>query len=117
GVGYSRFNQHRQIRAPWLGVTSCENISIEQPPEPITPEVPIARLLQFNSPGVYGARVKVQGVLTLQKNNAIFIQQDGDGLFIKTQQTNSLEPGDLVEATGFPALGQHSPVLEDAVFQ
>lgn len=117
GVGYSRFNQHRQMRAPWMGVTSSADISVEQPAPGESKEVPISSLLQFNSPGVYGERVKVRGVLTLQKNNSLFIQQNRDGLFVQTQQTNSLAPGDVVEATGFPALGQHSPALEDAIFR
>ena len=71
--------------------------------------------MRFNSEGYYGRRVKVQGVVTEQKGNSLFIQFRGDGLYVKTYQTNALLPGDVVEVTGFPLAGQYSPLLEDAL--
>jgi signal transduction histidine kinase len=79
-------------------------------------EVPLASLLQFNSKGYYGRRVKVQGVVTEQKENSLFIQNGGASLYVKTGQADPVAPGDLVQVVGFPVLGQYAPMLEDAVF-
>jgi len=116
GVCRTRFNRKRQLRAPYLSVSSISNIVIESPPPGEVAGVPLASLLQFNSEGYYGRRVKVQGVVTEQKENALFIQDGGASLYIKTGQDNPVSPGDVVQVVGFPALGQYAPGLEDAVF-
>jgi len=115
GVVRTRFNNKRQICAAYISVSSSEDVVVDIPAsgEPVT--VPLSRLLWFNSEGYYGRRVKVPGIVTEQKGNSLFIQDGGDGLYVKTDQTNALVPGDLVEATGFPLVGQYSPVLEDAL--
>jgi len=115
GVCRTRFNTKRQMRAPFLSVTDERDIAVETaaPGEPV--EVRLTQLLRFNSEGYYGRRVKVQGVVTAQKGMSLFIQDGGEGLPVKTYQTNILSPGDWVEVTGFPLVGQYSPLLEDSV--
>jgi signal transduction histidine kinase len=117
GVCRTRFNHKRQLRAPYLSVSGIANIEILSPAPKDTDEVPLASLLQFNSKGYYGRRVKVQGVVTEQKANSLFIQDGGGSLYVKTGQDNSVSPGDVVQVVGFPALGQYAPGLEDAVFR
>ncbi len=114
GVCRTRFNNRRQIRAPFLSVTSSENITVETPASEVI-EVPLAQLFQFNPGSYYGRRVKVQGIVTEQKGGSFFIQDKGEGLSVKTHETNIFLPGDVVSVTGFPAVGQYSPVLEDSV--
>jgi signal transduction histidine kinase len=115
GVCRTRFNNRRQIRAPFLSVTSSDNITVETPAPRDTIEVPLAQLFQFNPGSYYGRRVKVQGVVTEQKGGSLFIQDKGEGLSVKTHETNVFVPGDVVSVVGFAAVGQYSPVLEDAV--
>jgi signal transduction histidine kinase len=117
GVCRTRFNRKRQLRAPFLSVSSSADIFVEEPPPGNPVEVPMASLLQFNSEGYYGRRVEVRGVVTEQKGNSLFIQDNGAGLYVKSQQTTLVAPGDVVKVVGFPVLGQYAPVLEDAVFQ
>jgi signal transduction histidine kinase len=116
GVCRTRYNRRRQLRAPYLSVTSLSNIVVEVPPPSEIAEVPLASLLQFNSEGYYGRRVKVQGVVTQQKENSLFIQDGRASLYVKSTQTNPVSPGDVVQVIGFPVLGQYAPVLEDAIF-
>jgi signal transduction histidine kinase len=116
GVCRTRFNRKRQLRAPYLSVTSLSNIVVEVPAPGEIAEVPLASLLQFNSEGYYGRRVKVQGVVTHQKENSLFIQDGRASLYVKSAQTNPVSPGDVVQVIGFPVLGQYAPVLEDAIF-
>jgi signal transduction histidine kinase len=117
GVCRVRFNRKRQLRAPYLSVTSLSNIVVEVPAPSEIVEVPLASLLQFKSEGYYGRRVKVQGVVTERKGNSLFIQNGGAGLYVKSGQTNPVSPGDVVQVIGFPVLGQYAPVLEDAIFR
>jgi signal transduction histidine kinase len=116
GVCRTRFNRKRQLRAPYLSVTSPSNIVVEVAAPGEIAEVPLASLLQFNSEGYYGRRVKVQGVVTHQKENSLFIQDGRASLYVRTAQTNPVSPGDVVQVVGFPVLGQYAPMLEDAIF-
>jgi signal transduction histidine kinase len=117
GVCRTSFNARRQMRAPFLSVTSSDDITVEKPAPGGTEEVPLTRLFQFNAEGYYGRRVKVNGTVTAQTASSLFIQEQGEGLSVKTHQTNKLSPGDMVAVTGFPTVGQYLPVLEDAVVQ
>ncbi|HEY3864307.1 MAG TPA: histidine kinase [Verrucomicrobiae bacterium] len=117
GVCRTRFNRKRQLRAPYLSVTGVSNIIVEVPPPGDIAEVPLASMLQFNSEGYYGRRIKVKGVVTEQKENSLFIQDGGASLYVKCGQANPVSPGDVVEVAGFPVLGQYAPVLDDAIFK
>ncbi|HZM04262.1 MAG TPA: sensor histidine kinase [Candidatus Saccharimonadales bacterium] len=116
GICRTRFNRKRQLRAPFLSVGSVSNFVVEGPLPGQPVEVPLQSLLQFNSEGYYGRRVEVRGVVTEQKGNSIFIQENGAGLYVKSQQSTPTIPGDIVKVVGFPVLGQIAPVLEDAIF-
>jgi signal transduction histidine kinase len=117
GVCRTRFNRKRQLRAPFLSVGSEADIVVEHPApgDPVT--VPLAALLQFKSEGYYGRRVQVSGVVTEQKGNSIFLQDHGATLYVKSQDSTPVAPGDVIRVVGFPVLGQYAPVLEDAIFQ
>jgi signal transduction histidine kinase len=115
GVCRTSFNKRRQMRAPFLSVTSSDDIVLEKPARGEVVEVPLTKL--FQSGGYYGAPVRVKGVVTAQRAGLLFVQEQGEGLKVKTAQTNLFLPGDIVAVTGFPAVGQYMPVLEDALVQ
>jgi signal transduction histidine kinase len=115
GVCRTSFNKRRQMRAPFLSVTSSEDIVCEKPARSDVVDVPLSKL--FQSGGYYGSPVRVKGVVTSQRAGLLFVQEQGEGLKVKTSQTNIFVPGDVVAVTGFPAVGQYMPVLEDALAQ
>lgn len=118
GVCYSRFNMKRQLRTPWLAASARADVVVEAPSTGEPGEVPLAGLSQFDSQGYYGQRLKVSGVVTLQKPDGnFFIQSGGAGLAVRTEQAVQLAPGDRVVVSGYTALGQYTPILEDAVVQ
>jgi signal transduction histidine kinase len=118
GVCYSRYNMKRQLRVPWLAVSSLADIIVEQTSPKQPAEISLASLGQFDSDGQYGNRVKVNGVVTLQKpDGSLFIQNDGRGLWVQVAQPAKLVPGDRLMVSGYPTLGQYNPVLEDATLQ
>jgi signal transduction histidine kinase len=113
GVCGSLYNANRQLTGILFYVPQLSFVKVETP----ATEVPLSTLLRF-SPGE-GARhrVRVRGTVGYQQlGNALFIQSEGKGLRVLTQQTTPLELGDLVDVLGFPAMGDSAPILEDAVF-
>jgi len=118
GVCYSRYNMKRQLRVPWLAVSSLADIVVEKPALGQPKEVSIADLAQFNSVGYYGNLVKVSGVVTLQKpDGTLFIQSQRYGLYVQPDQHAKLSPGDQVMISGYSGLGQYVPILENASVQ
>jgi PAS domain S-box-containing protein len=80
--------------------------------------LPIERLLQFTPQGPYGHRVKVNGtVIYRQDDDVLYIQDQTEGLYVETRQAGPLLPGDIVEVLGFPAKGEYTPMLQDAMFR
>jgi signal transduction histidine kinase len=118
GVCYTRYNLKRQLRVPWLAVSSLKDVVVELPSPGTPKEITIASLAQFNSDGYYGNRVKVSGVVLLQKSDGtLYIQNQGCGLCVQVAQPANLAPGDQVMVLGYTALGQYVPILEDATVQ
>src|SRR5262249_46869950 len=113
GVCGSLYNANRQLTGILFYVPRLSFIRVEAP----AAEVPVSALLRF-SPGKGSRhRVKIRGVGAYQQpGNAIFLQVQGKGLRVLTQQVTPLEIGDLVDVLGFPATGHSAPILEDAVF-
>jgi hypothetical protein len=119
GVCSTMFNHQRQILGIRVLVPRADGLTLEKP----APENPfgmtanrISTLLQFTPGGSFDSRIKVAGTVSHSKpGNVVFIQDDQSGLFCQTSQRDTFKPGDKVEVLGFPAKGQYTPKLEDAV--
>lgn len=120
GVCVSRFNLQRQLFDLRLLVPRPTDVVIETPApsHPFdAPTRPIEQLLQFTPRGPYGHRVKVSGTVIYRRDDALYIKDKTEGLYVETQQAGSLLPGDQVEVLGFPAKGEYTPMLQDAIFR
>jgi signal transduction histidine kinase len=120
GVLGSNRNNKRQIIAPLIWATP-KDITVEEfaDGDPFALSVrPVATLLQFMPEGTPNRRVKVAGVVAYHRpGNAVFIRDASRGLQIQSPEKTPLKPGDLVEAVGFQAMGEYSPVLEDVIYR
>jgi signal transduction histidine kinase/AmiR/NasT family two-component response regulator len=57
----------------------------------------------------------VRGLVSLYwPERALFIRDGSHGLRVSLHQATPLETGDLVDVVGFPAMGDYTPILEDA---
>ena len=113
GVCGSLFNTQRQLIGVLFYVPDLRFIRVEMQAK----EVPVSSLMRFTPGGVSPHRVRVRGVVSYQQpGRAFFLQNNGMGLRVLTQQNTPLEVGDLVDVIGFPAVGDSAPILEDAVF-
>ncbi len=121
GVCVTRFNRQRQLFDIRLLVPRPTDLVVDkaEASDPFAiPAQPIQKLLQFTPQGQYGHRVKVVGtVICRQNDNSLYIEDQAEGLFIETKQAGPLAVGDQVEVLGFPAKGEYTPMLQDAVFR
>jgi len=78
----------------------------------------IRSIMRASGNGAFQHRVRVEGVVTLQRlGRSLFIRDETVGLLVKTAQVTALHIGDRVDAVGFPAMGEYGPILQDAVFR
>jgi len=113
GVCGSLFNGQRQLTSIMLYVPRLSFITVQMQ----APAVPVSSLLTFVPGRGAEHRVRVRGVVAYQElGKALFLQADGRGLRVLTEQNTKLNIGEVVDAVGFPATGESAPVLTDAVF-
>jgi len=112
GVCGSLFNAQRQLTAVLLYVPRLSLITVASHAR----VVPLSSLLTFAPGPGEEHRVRVRGVVGYQQpGKALFLQAEGQGLRVLTEEDIKLNIGDVVDAVGFPALGESAPVLKDAV--
>jgi signal transduction histidine kinase len=120
GVTVPMFSTHHQLYSEEILVPSLADVQIvqPQPANPFdSPANPINSLLQFSPTKRPGHRVKVAGVVLLRRPGQIYVKDATQGICVFTAQTTPARPGDRVEVLGFPARGDFSPILKDAVFR
>jgi len=122
GVCIAHFNRKGQLIQIAVQLSSMEDITVTRPAptEPFAmPARRIANLLQYSPLEQPGHRLKVEGVVTLQRpGESLFIADESQGLYIQTSQPSTVQPGDRVEVLGFPDAGQYvAPILQDALFR
>ena len=121
GVCSTMFNRQRQLLHMRLLVPRPADLIVETP-APASPfAIPaqtIGSLLQFTPQGIYGHRVKVAGKVVYQQiGRVLFIQDEKQGLMVQTSQRTPVRLGDQLEVLGFPATGDYTPLVQDAVYR
>ena len=115
------YNGKEQFIALELLVPSLADITILEgaPDHRFTgPPILIRNILRGASDGGSGHRVRVQGVVTLQRlGRSLFVRDESLGLLVQTRQMTPVAIGDRVDVVGFPAMGDYGPILQDAIFQ
>ncbi len=121
GACGSIYNGNRQLIGIQIFVPGIDQIFVEEAAVSDPFALPVRAnnsLLRFNPLEPVGHRVRVQGIVTLQRpDGSIFIKDETSGLYVQTQQDTLLERGDRVDVIGFAAPGEYTPILEDASFQ
>lgn len=120
GVCVTSVNRQRQLFDIRLLVPQPTDlvVDIPAPSDPFAVKAqPIEKLLQFAPPGPYGHRVKVAGTVIYHQGNTLYIEGEKEGLHIQTKESENVLPGDKVEVLGFPAKGEYTPELQDAIFK
>jgi signal transduction histidine kinase/DNA-binding response OmpR family regulator len=119
-VAATRFNTRRQLVGAELLVPSPREITVLRPAraDPFArPTTMVDSLLQFTVADDVGHRAHVRGVVLLSTRGAVYVRDATGALEVRGGGVGILQPGDLVDAVGFPRAGDFSPVLEDAVLR
>lgn len=114
-------NENRQIIAPQLSVDTMHNVTVLRPPPPdLFAQRPmrLSNVMQYRAGTDYWHSVRVAGVVTYYiPGESLYLEDEGQALFVKTRQVDQINPGDRVEVVGYPASHEAGPILEDAIFR
>jgi signal transduction histidine kinase/CheY-like chemotaxis protein len=115
------FNRMRELTGVHLFVGGIKNIRIEEPAPADGFRLPVEvvkNLLRFQPDVTSRHRVHVRGRVTLfWPGRSICIQDSSDGLCAQTAQTEPINSGAVADVIGFPAAGDFTPRLSDAIFR
>lgn len=115
GIALNQFTRSGQAMHPILSIQSGMTPEIITPP-PLEPSLRrIDRLMAFSDQLDHGHRVRIQGVVTHhQPGEAVWLEENGNGIRVNLTDSVGYEVGEVVEITGFPIRGEnYSPEMED----
>lgn len=114
GVCGSLFNAERQLKGILFYVPRLSMIQTA----PAPPLIAIADMLRFTPSRGKHARVRVRGTVTYQQPGVgLFLQTEGFGVRVLSDQSEQAKADDVVEVFGQPATGESAPVLQEATFR
>jgi signal transduction histidine kinase len=110
---------------------------LEPPPDPFSlPERPIQKIYNYSPSGEVNRRIRVRGFVTARMSmppiamrdtttgatfqyaqNVLYLKGATGDVRIETEASPQVQPGDLVEAAGFPAVTPGRPMLRNALFR
>jgi PAS domain S-box-containing protein len=122
GVCGSLFNTKRQLTGIQLFVVGLEDIRVSKPAPAdlfVLPVRPINGLLQFQLPNNLRHRLHVRGIVTFRDPRwyTLFIQDESDGIYVRTLTRPAMPVGDQLDVVGFIRPGPFGPEMSEAIFQ
>jgi signal transduction histidine kinase/DNA-binding response OmpR family regulator len=88
------------------------------PADPFSLPIKKVRNLFEYTPGANpDHRVRIRGVVAGRWGNAWFVTDGTESATVLSDQKKQLVPGDLVDAVGFPMLGDYTRTIQDAIFK
>jgi len=99
---------------------SWDNIQILSRPPRAQFSLPVRTIplfLRLTPEGAFTHRVHVRGTVLLQQTGLVSVRDHGQALWVRTTQVGALQTGDLIDAVGFPVIGDYTPVMRDAMVQ
>ena len=113
----TKFNEKRQLVGLRFFVPNNRYVKILEPaPAEAAKSVrPLSTLLRFDPFDLSIHRARVRGIVTLLAGEQAFYMQDASAaMYVVPEQTTQVHTGQLVDVSGFAALGPEGPYLEDA---
>lgn len=112
GVCGALFNEKNQVRGVNVFIPSLDDIQIVEPgvADPFAiPVQSMSSVLRFRVRGTPGHRVRIHGTVSLQRSGQYAYVQAPDGSTrVESGEKIALKPGDVVDAVGFPLIGDHA---------
>jgi len=121
GACGAMFTAKNQLVGVMLYVPSIQEIKTIEPgpPDPFAAATrPIEALQTFAFTGRPTHRVKVSGIVTARfQGKNLYIADPSGSIYVETNQTAPLAPGDRVEVVGFAGFVDYRPILKDAIYR
>jgi signal transduction histidine kinase/CheY-like chemotaxis protein len=121
GVCRAVTDSNRQLTRIELWIPGPNDIEIEEPSpaDPfLEPLRSIASLRRFNPLAAFNRRVRVAGVVLHHEPGAyIRLQEEQQSLTVLSRDTTALQPGERIEAVGFPGRQGTRLVLREAQYR
>jgi diguanylate cyclase (GGDEF)-like protein len=114
------FNQRRQLIGTNVYSPSLDNIHVIEPAPSDPFSVPLRQVSSVfeYSPGAGPDHmVRVHGVVAARWGQTVFINDGNQGASVLSREVTTLGPGDVVDAVGYPVLGDSAHTIDDAVFR
>ena len=119
GTAAASFNATlRHLLTVILFSPQSSDLIIDQPNTALArlPLTHLNRIAQYRRSNSLDSRVRVRGFVTYQRpGEDIFLHDDTGGLRVRYAGTNIFDPGDTVEAIGFPDVEDSLPVLNNSI--
>jgi signal transduction histidine kinase len=132
------FGQTEQLRGVALFGGRVRDLELVEPaPDPfVIPERQSRGIYNYSSAGEVNRRIRVRGVVTAVVHgrpvevsdftttatfryvlHVLYLKDATGGVRIETEQSPAVQPGQVVEAAGFPGITPGKPILKNAVFR
>jgi diguanylate cyclase (GGDEF)-like protein len=114
------FNQRRQLVGTNVYTPSLDNIRILEPApaDPFSiPLKPVRSVFEYTPGAGTDQLVRIRGVVAARWGQTVFINDGVQTASVLGGETTQLAPGDVVDAVGYPALGDLAHTIDDAMFR
>jgi len=75
---------------------------------------PIAQLLQYSGDLATSARVRIRGRVTALAQDALYVEDDSGAVRVSAD-ASAIVPGNVVDVSGYPTLGENGAVMADTI--
>ena len=121
GVAGAIFNKSNEWVGARLYVPAPAQLEVLEHPPADTFAIPprtISSILRFTPTGSSGHRVRIEGVVTLERvGKELFVQDVSGNIGVLTRQTTPVHVGERVSVVGFPSIGEYTHILDHAIFR
>ncbi|MDB6130878.1 MAG: hypothetical protein JWM04_1985 [Verrucomicrobiales bacterium] len=121
GVCGPLFNATKQLVGIHMFCASSDSISIDKagPKDPFSSPIQrLNELMQFNPTVLPGHRAHIKATITyVDAGSGVFLRGPGGTTWARMTNTGALQPGDVVEVTGFPLLVEDTILMENAAWK
>jgi signal transduction histidine kinase/CheY-like chemotaxis protein len=114
------FNQRGQLIDVNVYSPGLDNIEVLEaaPADPFSLPITKVRDIFGYVPGrSRDRRVRIHGMVEARWGLSVFITDGVLGASVLSSKLTSLQPGDIVDAVGFPVLGDNAQTIQDAIFR
>ncbi len=120
GAASPVFNQRRQLTGILVYSPSLSAIQVLKP-APVdlfsVPLRPVSRVFAYTPGADPDQMIRVRGVVIGRRGATIYVSDGGQGIGVLSAKPTTLQPGDVVDAVGFPALGESKYSIASATFK